>query len=1612
MKKLCNQINKYLIISIGVLALFLVTIFAVTFGANSLRLSNADEIVIPTESWLNHMEDPTKVTETTYKISRPSQFASVCYDLNYSNGATYNGKTFYITNNLDFGDYYWEPMGSSSDKPVFANFIAQNENLTSTVKLSNIIIDNSKLNSDVAEFGFFGRVDNCTSKSQGYLQGIELVNINYIIDVSKVTSDTINIGGLAGYYAGQVNSEETSDACMVNCSATGTITVTQSESTAKKVNIGGLVGQVGMINASTTPKINYTLGSNYQTNNVTINVAGVDGSTYTVGGLAGTNAGTIDCCDSRSINSAINIGEITSNIGSVGAVVGVNSATGIIKNTTSGITSQTTPLLTMNSDALSGLILGGIAGTNQGEITNCQNYAMIEGYLNSLGGIAGLNYGTISKCTNNAEIYIDEDKVPDSAKASTGNSFAESPMLGGIAGANQNGGTVSECINNASIGGVKNVSIVKGIAGGIVGRNRVNSTITNCINYGTIGEMMLATASGGIVGTTAGKITADTNKTTVSKFTVNLGKIYANENAGGIAGSWNEDTKDSQPTVIVENCYNVGEVLGQKKETDSSLGGIIGKTQNCQTDSQIINCINLGKIGATDRAKNVGGIVGSNGYTTLDITNCANYGDLYGVIIGGILGSTNTSLALNYVLATGSLNIITETQEVSAGGIIGKVGNSSGSFNFNTSIFDLGVLGYNLPASYTKSNDKFYQLKLIGSGNSQANFVKNNSPMTYYMTKPGVTETVSQNYFPVQEFYTNSAWTFLDADTTNRIYYYPIPIIFYDGGIFTKDATTVSDKSLTRQFPSQQLSKVTIANDLPVEWDATNNSEISEVFYINIYPDLVMDEVQNNTVENGQPQYIITGQMVGKPTATTTALYKSDYDTPAEFDNAVKELGLQGKYNIHQGFKEAFKLNSPTGSTYSFSDPINDSEVNIVICWMAKEISVATYEYDEDEDVYKQITDMTATITYSLDPTSMKTISLPQKEGRTYYGWRTNNDLFYKDASGNLNYDTEQDWINAWQTDSTLEFSANDWYASGLKIYCMSVKKDITVYLKAGSVDTSGFGDLVYGKFTKADGDLAIELQITIKWGEESDLPVPELESTTDYVFSGYFDSTSGGICLSRSGQNYIYNGTASSVELFAQWTKIVKTLKYLTQKENGEVKELYSVDVRYDQLIDTSAQANSDNLASWGVDYSKVDGSLDPNGFEFAGVYSDSACQFEFDFATTKIYGDTNLYIKWSVKQFSLILNANIGVGLDGKLRTGGWKDSDGDYSMIRTLTINYHENLANALKTWKLSKTEESTLEVTGFTPLMLGGISAGYNWAIKSIAMGESYKSEDLLSNNSQYQYMPASNDLVLYIVWEKQSGRLTFNANGGYFANSSGGSDGITKTYNVTFEANISQTIKDIQTEVTTPVREGWIFKYWSATQDGGAISDTAVMPLNYTLYAIYGEQRTVKFYVIGAYPENLLGQVVVFDGATLSDGISGMNEILQKMNSMLTAEDGQSAFELDYWVEMTYDMGYNVTEATEPFDFATRVINDNINLLAKLKPNENYVPPSKDTTNYIIIAGIIIIVALVLLFIVLLARPTRTEYSSGKKAKNQDIQAKLDEIRELERRRKNMDNPYD
>lgn len=375
-----------------------------------------------------------------------------------------------------------------------------------------------------------------------------------------------------------------------------TVTVTGDNSNVS--NAGGIVG----VNNSGTFENNANdgelTGGIYDVESTGSVIAG--SSDAVAGGLVGTNNGGLaNSFSDSAVTVDTNVTSGTS-VG-LGGVVGVNTEKGNVQYVDSlGVT---------NGGATGSSNIGGIIGTNNGNMYSGYNESIVSGKDN-VGGIIGTNAA---------------DKKVENVVNATGVEGKDN--VGGLVGVNS--GSVTNGRNNGTITGTNYV-------GGMVGSNAQGAILTNLVNDSSAaieGENYV----GGIAGTNAGTITAQNQSNLI-----NRGSITGQNYVGGVAGE-NIGTIE-----YVKNDVNL--YVKDDTKTAQYFGGVAGI--NGRVDDETTTDVNEAATGTITSATNEGDVVAEN----------AQY-------VGGIVG-WNTSQGK--LVGMGNSNEGTVIGGSYVGGVIGK----------------------------------------------------------------------------------------------------------------------------------------------------------------------------------------------------------------------------------------------------------------------------------------------------------------------------------------------------------------------------------------------------------------------------------------------------------------------------------------------------------------------------------------------------------------------------------------------------------------------------------------------------------------------------------------------------------------------------------------------------------------------------------------------------------------------------------------------------------------------------------------------------------------------------------------------------------------------------
>ena len=491
-----------------------------------------------------------------------------------------------------------------------------------------------------------------------------------------VTGITNLVGGLVGENNGPI----------INSRATGTVRGVRW--------VGGLVGEnsgagVGKISGSTAAgnvtgtgtQVGGLAGSNnapISGSHATGDVSGVKW----VGGLVGQNNGAGGV---NRISGSTAAGDVTGTGNLVGGLVGWNNgpissshATGDVRGVqwVGGLVGSSYDADAWNGLAVgmnaiggstasgevtaTGNLVGGLAGWNNGPISDSHaRGARVRGLAN-VGGLVGSNYNepgdgvnTISRST--ASVAVEGTSYLGGLVGYNNGPISDSDASGSVEGRNQSGGLVgwnSGSITDSSASGdVGDAGSAGSSVGGLVGLNKAGSVIRSSAT----GDVTSTnSAVGGLVGRNEGTITVSAAS----------GAVTGRRQVGGLVGY--------DRGVSSGDSISASRASGNVTGSGDNVGGLVGESEGTIRTSYAT--------GAVTGARSVGGLVG--GLPGAIITSYAS-GDVSGSgdAAGGLVGTGNrasgprTAGSVLASYATGSVS----GGATNSGGLIGVAQAPSGT---------------------------------------------------------------------------------------------------------------------------------------------------------------------------------------------------------------------------------------------------------------------------------------------------------------------------------------------------------------------------------------------------------------------------------------------------------------------------------------------------------------------------------------------------------------------------------------------------------------------------------------------------------------------------------------------------------------------------------------------------------------------------------------------------------------------------------------------------------------------------------------------------------------------------------------------------------------------
>lgn len=635
-------------------------------------------------------------------------------------------------------------------------------------------------------------------------------------------------------------------------------TVTSKGNTlTSKGNAGGIVG----VNNSGNFSKNETTGSTndgvltggiYDVESTGSVIAG--SSSAVAGGLVGTNNGGLanSFSDSAVTVKVDNQNPVTTT-GGLGGVVGVNTEKGNVQYVDSlGVT---------NGGTTGSSNIGGIIGTNNGNMYSGYNESIVSGN-DKVGGIIGENKSgkTVSNVVNATSV----------TGATKGNDISE--YVGGLVGVNS--GSVTNGRNNGTITGTNYV-------GGLVGDNAdENSILTNLVNDSSA-EILGEEYVGGIAGSNRGTITADRENNNL----INRGSITGHKYVGGVAGL-------NVGTITNTNIDVELKVNNAVSGDHQYFGGIVGQNGDDKNEGTIENATNSNKIVAPN-ASHVGGIVGWNTQKgkLIGMGN-SNEGEVIGgSYVGGVIGKNDAAIGSKNAAQVGIKNegVVIATN----GGAGGLIGENNAAIT-NTIMTNKGEVHGN------NSNDGSGTGGLIGS---------NSGAISYSSMTNEVTGTVTGVYNVGGLIGVNKADITGGRDTVNDkdSGYYLNKI--YNNGVINVGNYTDADKDGKYEFAAsngQNIGGLFGTNSGKVEAayntgaiNASGSTNVGGIAGVNEQGgklDQVFNTVMTGVDDKGNNVYgtITGGTNVGGLIGNNTGTLSNAYNTTEVSGNAASTGNLVG----------------------------------------------------------------------------------------------------------------------------------------------------------------------------------------------------------------------------------------------------------------------------------------------------------------------------------------------------------------------------------------------------------------------------------------------------------------------------------------------------------------------------------------------------------------------------------------------------------------------------------------------------------------------------------------------------------------------------------------------
>lgn len=445
------------------------------------------------------------------------------------------------------------------------------------------------------------------------------------------------------------------------------------------------------------------------------------------------------------------------------------------------------------------------------------------------------------------------------------------------------------------------------------------------------------------------------------------------------------------------------------------------------------------------------------------------------------------------------------------------------------------------------------------------------------------------------------------------------------------------------------------------------------------------------------------------------------------------------------------------------------------------------------------------------------------KTGYAFVGWTTEKiagDVIYADEASVSNLTTEQGGIvnlyAVWRPITyTVVFNGNG--ADG-SMEDQKMTYDTEAALSPNGYTKTGYHFLGWSKTSTAEeGELDDRNNVkNLTENEGSKVTLYAVWGANTYTVAFH---ANGGTGSPMAAQSFTYDEAAKALSknqysrtgyTFKGWaltdTATATEVKYADQEKvqnlvvtQDEVLNLYAVWTA--QSYTVSFDANGGNMmtdsTSKKVTYGSTYGTLlaaTRIGYDFAGWYTakEDGTAIVAD-NTVNITGDTTLYAHWTAKNFKVSFDTNQGSGSSTP-------------TAVNSINVTYDDSYGN------LPVTGRTGYTFNGWYTARSGGTKVTANTKITLTA------------------------DQTLYAQWTANTYKVTFNTNGGSFADSK-----TEQRINQTYDANYTLPGE-------TPTRAGYAFDGWyTSSTAGDQIAATTKMTTaeTQTLYAQWSKDNSVR-----------------------------------------------------------------------------------------------------------------------------------------------------------------------